>query len=416
MYPVEVRVEALALLRAGLSGRQVGRRLGVRERSVTGWARLAGMVMQQGRRGGVAGAVVPVEVMRAQPVFSEPDPDPGAGWVDAHGRLTEAARVLIQVRLAAGASRAGIARELGVHRCTVGREVTRGSVDGVYRARWSHGAMLHRRARPKPGKLAPGSRLRAAVTDRLNQRFSPQQVSHDLRVCFPGRDDMQVSHETIYQALYVQGRGSLREELAVLKALRRGGTRRVPRSKLPPRRGRSWIGEDAHISRRPAEAADRAVPGHWEGDLVIGAGGANALITLVERATRFTLIRRLPAQHDAATVTTELIAMTRDLPEALRRTLTWDQGCEMARHADFTLATDVQVYFCDPHSPWQRGSNENTNGLIRDYFPKGTDFSHVTDDAIAQCQHELNIRPRQTLDWERPATRLNQLLTVAPTT
>jgi len=301
-----------------------------------------------------------------------------------------------------------------VHRATVGRELVRNSDGGRYQAVWAHTLMLQRRARPKATKLA-NEELRAAVVERLNNRFSPQQVAGDLRRAFAGHDDMQVSHETIYQALYVQGKGSLRDELRVEKALRSGRIHRRPRSALPSRGNRSWIGEHAHISQRPPEVADRAVPGHWEGDLVIGAGGKSALITLVERSTRFALIRRLPLRHDATTVAASLVEMMSGLPDSLRRSLTWDQGTEMAAHASFTLATGCGVYFADPHSPWQRGTNENTNGLVRDFHPKGTDFNHVTDQEIAETERLLNIRPRQTLDWHTPADRLNQLLTVAAT-
>lgn len=252
------------------------------------------------------------------------------------------------------------------------------------------------------------------VAARLNLRFSPKQVAKDLEKAFPDRHDMRVSHETIYQALYVQGRGSLRQELKVNKALRSGRKQRIPRSDLPPRNGRPWLAGHM-ISDRPAEIEDRAVPGHWEGDLVIGAHHKTALISLVERHSRFVLIRRLPDQHDTKTVIDSLIEMAQSLPEDLRKTLTWDQGVEMTDHARFTIATAVQVYFCNPHSPWERGTNENTNGLIRDFFPKGTDFATITDEQVQQAQDLLNIRPRQTLDWLTPAEKLNNQILVALT-
>ena len=231
---------------------------------------------------------------------------------------------------------------------------------------------------------------------------------------------MWVSHETIYQALYVQGKGALRHELTVAKATRTGRTTRKPRSKLPPKpSNRSWIGEDNLLTARPPEVEDRAVPGHWEGDLVIGANGATALITLAERRTRHVLIYRLPDRHDAPTVSQALIQMVAHLPADLLRTLTWDQTVHQTRgdstHPDFTLATNCQVYFCDPHSPWQRGTNENTNGLIRDFFPKGTDFAKITDDEVRDAQDLLNTRPRKTLGFQTPAARLAELLTVAHT-
>ncbi|MFC6714311.1 IS30 family transposase [Branchiibius cervicis] len=296
------------------------------------------------------------------------------------------------------------------------REVTRGRDprDGSYRAPQAAGSARVRRRRPRASRLAAGTDLRLEVLRLLQDRLSPEQISAELRVRFPGRDDMQVSHETIYQALYVQGKGSLRQELLGEKALRTGRTRRRARSNLPPRASnRSWIGDEAMITQRPAEVEDRAVPGHWEGDLVIGTDGSSALITLVERMTRYVLVRRLPLTHDSATVSEQLIAMMRDLPASLRQTVTWDQGVEMARHAQFTLATNCQVFFCDPHSPWQRGTNENTNGLIRDFYPKSTNFA---DEQIADMQRLLNIRPRKTLGWAKPANMLNELLTVAATT
>ena len=218
---------------------------------------------------------------------------------------------------------------------------------------------------------------------------------------------MRVSHETIYQALYVQGRGGLRHELGVQVALRSGRRRRLPQSKLPPR-GKPWV-EGREISARPPEAADRAVPGHWEGDLVIGGDMSSCLITLVERRSRFLLMSRLLV-HDAETVEERLVRMAGSIPDELKKTLTWDRGMEMARVADFELATPFKVYFCDPHSPWERPSNENTNGLIREFFPKGTRFSDVTDEEVARAQWLLNNRPRKVLDWKFPAEAMQEVL------
>ena len=336
-------------------------------------------------------------------------------FLDARGRLTHAARVLIQVRLGEGVLAARIAAELGVHRSTVARELRRGG--GRYRAALAQADAERVRARSTEDrrKLRPGTRLRGQVVAWLDLKLSPEQISGRLRVEFGDDESMQVSHETIYQALYVQGYGSLRHELGVVKALRSGRAGRKPRSKLPPRPGRSWVGE-AVIANRPAEVADRAVPGHWEGDLIIGGGAnlASALITLVERTSRFTLIQRLDV-HDSMTVTDRLTLMAGRLPVSLWRSLTWDQGVEMAEHARFSIATTCPVFFCDPHSPWQRPSNENTNGLIRDFFPKGTNFSTVTDAEVAHAEHLLNIRPRKILGFATPAERLDQLLTVAQT-
>ena len=225
-----------------------------------------------------------------------------------------------------------------------------------------------------------------------------------------------MSHETIYQAVYYQARGGMRAELARQVALRSGRTRRRRQARLADAtRGKPWVGE-LNISTRPAEVADRAVPGHWEGDLVIGAGQASAIITLVERHTRYVMLGALPGSRASQAVVQVLVELMRRLPAELGKTLTWDQGSELAQHATFTLATDCRVYFCDPHSPWQRGSNENTNGLLRQYFPKGiTDFRTYTQDDLDAVARELNGRPRQTLDWATPAETLNTFL-VASTT
>jgi IS30 family transposase len=217
---------------------------------------------------------------------------------------------------------------------------------------------------------------------------------------------MRVSHETIYQSLYVQGRGALRRELA--KSLRTGRALRKPRRKEGERRG--TIAGMVNISQRPAEAADRAVPGHWEGDLIVGAYGKSAIGTLVERTTRFTMLVPLPGGHDATAVAGALTPVIAGLPDAVRRSLTWDQGWEMRSHAQIAVAADCEIYFCDPHSPWQRGSNENTNGLLRQYFPKGTSLAGHTPEHLAAVADELNGRPRKTLGWKTPAEALAEVL------
>jgi IS30 family transposase len=245
----------------------------------------------------------------------------------------------------------------------------------------------------------------------LRSRHSPQQIAARLRRDFGDRAEMQVSHETIYQAIYLQSRGHLRAELTRQVALRTGRAARRSRAAAAGavRSSRAWVG--LNVSQRPAEATDRAVPGHWEGDLVIGKAGASAIATIVERATRFVLLVALPDGRVSDHVIAQLIAAMGTLPAQLRRSLTWDQGIEMIRHATFTLATDCTVYFCDPHSPWQRGSNENTNGLLRQYYPKGvTDFRTITQTELDAVAAELNHRPRQTLDWDTPAERLTQFL------
>lgn len=394
----QTRVEALRLVAEGCSAREAARRIGFSNRTVSTWASLAGMELKTGTwTGGLA--------------RPWPPPEP----LEPPGRLVVSQRVLIGVRLGDGWSLRAIARALGVAPSTVSREVARGHRHGHYDPGWSQRQAGQQRRRPRPGKLAAGTELRCRVVAGLNQRHSPQQIAHRLRRDFPDREDLRVSHETIYQALYVQGRGTLREELRTVKALRSGRVHRKPRSALPTRVGKPWL-TGAHVSQRAAEAADRAVPGHWEGDLVIGRGGRSALITLVERATRFCLIRRLPDLRTSPLVVEQLTTMAQALPAELWESLTWDQGSEMAHHHRFTVATHCPVYFCDPHSPWQRGSNENTNGLIRDFHPKGTDFATLTDADIAHTQHLLNTRPRQTLDWQTPAERLDQLMSVALTT
>jgi len=398
---IDDEAEALLLYGGGLSIEKVAARMGASTDWVRGCIRLNLMTTKPGRHGGLGPPTITL------------DPDPAGDAPrrpGSHGnRLDGHDRTVIQIALEQGWSFAKIAARLGVHPTTISREITRGSnEDGRYWARPAQVRAERAMARARASKLDAGE-LRAAVVERLNDKFSPMQVSRDLRKAFPDRDDMRVSHETIYQALYVQGRGALRQELKVAKALRSGRTSRIPASKLPPRTSRPWI-EGHHISARPPEAEDRAVPGHWEGDLIVGAHHKSALITLAERSSRFTLIRKAPIGRESTGVVEELIAMIRDLPEALRKTLTWDQGTEMAEHPRLTLATDIRVFFCDPHSPWQRGTNENTNGLIRDFYPKGTDFRAISDADIEHTQHLLNIRPRMTLDWDTPAEHLNRLL------
>ena len=387
----EWAVEQLGLGRPAV---RVARELGRDPHTIGRWAKIAGMTLTRGRRCGALPRQMPAEIV---PVVHR-----------GHGsRLDEHHRVVIEVMLLQGYNRSEIAAVVGVHRSTIGREIDRYSVEGRYLARSAQRAADRARARPKSRCLESNLLLRAQVIDCLNHRFSPRQSSEALRRRFPDDHTMRVSAETIYQALYVQGRGTLRDELKVDKALRSGRRQRIPQSKLPAASTRPWlVGHE--LSKRPAEVADRALPGHWEGDLVLGERHKTALITLVERTSRFTLIRRLPDDHGSTTVTDQLIEMAASIPAELRKTLTWDQGSEMAEHARFTMATDTKVFFCDPHSPWQQGSNENTNGLIRDFFPKGTDFATITDDQVAEAQYLLNIRPRQTLDWDTPAERLNQ--------
>jgi len=299
-----------------------------------------------------------------------------------------------------------IAAGLGRPASTVMREVTRNGGRKAYRAHVADAAARQRARRPKPAKLATDTELRELVQTRLEQRWSPEQIAAWLKQTFPDRPEWWVSHETIYQAIYVQSRGALRRELAA--CLRTGRALRRPRKQAQARRSR--IANIVEISERPAEADDRAVPGHWEGDLILGAGNKSAIGTLVDRTTRFLMLLHLPNGHDAIQVRDRMIEAIQTLPLQLRRSLTWDRGTEMAQHAAITLATDMAIYFCDPHSPWQRGSNENTNGLLRQYFPKGTNLNTHTIDHLTTVAAELNSRPRKTLGWLTPAQSLNRVL------
>jgi IS30 family transposase len=336
-------------------------------------------------------------------------------------RLGVAEREEIAVGLARKESMREIACRLGRSASTVSREVKRNSLHAhavrfgrpemAYRATAAERVSAGRRPRPRRGRLSRPGPLREEVLTRLRQRHSPRQISRRLREDFPDSRGMRVSHETIYQAIYLQARGNLRAELARQVALRSGraARRRRPAAGAAVRSSRPWLG--LHISARPAEAADRAVPGHWEGDLVIGRNGSSAVATLVERATRYLILVALPDSRVSEHVISQLRAAMSGLPRTLRRSLTWDQGTEMAAHHTFTLATDCPVYFCDPHSPWQRGTNENTNGLLRQYYPKNTfDFRTITQTDLDTTATEMNGRPRQTLHWRTPAEKLAELL------
>jgi transposase, IS30 family len=324
--------------------------------------------------------------------------------------LSFAEREEIAIGLAEGRSMRSIAAGLGRSASTVCREVARNhGWRGRYRASVAEDKAMARARRPKPAKLAVCPGLREVVQAGLSRRWSPEQIVARLKADYPNDPEMWVSHETIYQSLYVQGRGALRRELAA--CLRTGRALRRPRRRPDERRGR--IPGMVNISERPAEADDRAVPGHWEGDLILGAAGTSAIGTLVERTTRFCMLLHLPGGHDALTVRDAMIEAIRSLPEQLRRSLAWDQGSEMARHAEIATAAGIDIYFCDPHSPWQRGSNENTNGLLRQYFPKGSDLSGHSTEHLAAVAAELNSRPRKTLGWRTPAQALNRVLSTA---
>jgi len=310
-----------------------------------------------------------------QPVMSPPSPGTADDQVTSSGRyLSLPERLAIADGLATGQTETAIAAVIGRDKSTVSREVSRHSIDGLYLPYQADKAAAAARARPKQSKLVTNQKLRQTVENGLRKRWSPEEISYRLVKDFPDDESMRVSHETIYQALYFQARGGLKKEVA--QALRTGRTRRKPH-RVAGERYQRFVDPMVMISDRPATIEDRAVPGHWEGDLIMGEANKTAIATL---------------------------------PTHLRGSLTWDQGSEMARHKQFSMATDMQVYFCDPASPWQRGTNENTNGLLRQYFPKGTDLSAYGPEDLEHVSQQLNGRPRKTLGWDTPAERLRDLL------
>jgi IS30 family transposase len=318
--------------------------------------------------------------------------------------LALAEREEISRGVTAGQSVRSIARLLRRAPSTVSREIRRNGGSCDYRASAAEQAAWDRAQRPKPCKLAQNRALARRVAEKLRLEWSPYQVAGWLRRTYPLDETRQVSHETIYRTLFIQARGALKKEL--LQHLRR--TRAMRRSRhhtqKTPDHGR--ITETVSIRERPAEAEDRAVPGHWEGDLLFGSHNSQ-IATLVERQTRYVMLVKVPSK-DSETVINALIKQSHKLPRELYKSLTWDRGTEMAEHARFSLATDIQVYFCDPQQPWQRGSNENTNGLLRQYFPKGMDLADITQSKLNAIARRLNERPRQTLDFGTPAERFGQ--------
>ncbi|MGW4426590.1 IS30 family transposase [Streptosporangium sp. NPDC004631] len=329
--------------------------------------------------------------------------------------LRESDRIHIADRLREKASIRQIAAELGRSPSTISREIRRNGAlwrgkTWIYRPHAANRRAEQRRPRPKARKIGRNPELRDFIQHHLERRWSPEQICQALRARFPDRPEMHVVHETIYQALYVQGRGELRRELT--RALRTGrAMRRSHRQscKRQPRMSRDMV----MISERPPEATGRAIPGHWEGDLIIGKARKSAIGTLVERSSRFVALVHLPDGRQPAQMRDALVQAVSTLPAQLRRSLTWDQGSEMALHKQFSTITDMPVFFCDPGSPWQRGSNENTNGLLRQYFPKGTDLARYSREELDAVAAELNSRPRKTLGWETPAERLAKLLAEA---
>ena len=325
-------------------------------------------------------------------------------WSPRPGCLTILDCEQILLGLGRGESMSAVARKLRRSPSTITREVGSNGGRGSYSAWHAHQRARRCARRPKPAKLRRGPLLRE-VSRRLKELWSPQEIAQRLALDFPDNPEMRVSHETIYQSLFVQGRGELRRELA--RCLRSGRTARRTRGRLE---GRGRLPGMVMISERPPEAADRAVPGHWEGDLILGKGGRSAVGTLVERTSRLVLLLHLREGRSASSVEAAMRTSIATLPEELCRTITWDQGAEMANHASFTVATGVPIYFCDPHAPWQRGSNENTNGLLRQYLPKGTDLSAYSAADLLRIQHSLNNRPRKTLGYLTPLEKLAEIV------
>ena len=326
-------------------------------------------------------------------------------WEPSRWRLSLEERIEIHLGLDRGESLRAIARRLGRAPSTISREVAAGGGQRAYRPTLAHRQAWKRARRPKATKLVSNPELCARVIADLEALWSPQQIAARLRAQFGQASAMTVSHETIYKSLYVQGRGELRRELA--RCLRTGRAKRRPQSRLE---SRGTIPDMVTISERPPEVEDRAVPGHWEGDLIMGKNNNSAIGTLVERRTRFVMLLHLGTDRSAAAVRVAMTEAIGTLPAALRRSITWDRGKEMTQHVRFSVDTGVAVYFCDPHSPWQRGSNENTNGLLRQYFPKGTNLAVHGPEVLQAAADSLNGRPRQTLGWMTPSEKLAELV------
>ena len=372
----EVESEALRLSQTGLTQREVGRLIGISKSAV--------------------GNVVVRDAARR---FA---PKP---WNPSPTLLSMTEREEIRVGLERGDTFTAIARSIGRAISTVSREVANNCGRTEYRATQAHCAAERRARRPKPGKLVAGP-LRDKVVEGLEKWWSPEEIARRLRIEHPDDPMMTVSHETIYQSLFVQGRGELRRELS--RCLRSGRAARRRRGRME--RGGGPIRDMVMISERPTEVEDRAVPGHWEGDLIMGSNNRSAVGTLVERTTRFVVLLHLSDGHEAVKVNAAMQAAIQELPAELVRTITWDQGRELARHEQFSVDTGVAVYFCNPHSPWQRGSNENTNGLLRQYMPKSTDLSVHTKEDLDRFAHSLNDRPRKTLEFMKPSEKLAEVL------
>ena len=388
----EKRREFARLINDGVSIAEASRQVGINRRT--------GMRWRHGRT-----ITTPRGVVHHYPsVLTEPRREISARYLSEHER------VRIADLASRGAGVRDIARDVGRSPSTISRELRRNrdEATATYRPFAAHRQAARRRARPGRGKLRNDAELRAFVEERLTSRWSPEQVAHALRERFPGQRERHLSPETIYQAVYRAELGGLCRELpAVLRTRRR---RRRPRRRAGVRNAGS-LAKMTMLDQRPTEAVDRRVPGHWEGDLIIGANNRSAIGTVVERTSRFTVLVHLPGpNHGAEVLRDALLAAMGQLPAELRRSLTWDQGKEMALHAEIAAALSMPIFFCDPHSPWQRPTNENTNGLLRHYFPKGTDLRVYTSADLAAVAAELNARPRKVLGWQSPAEMLAPLL------
>jgi IS30 family transposase len=393
LFPAGTRDRYVDLVCAGWSLEAAAYEVGASAGSATRWWRQSGRMELEVDLGRVGGLVAPV---------------PAA--VPGRRALSSEDRAVIQAGSRQGLSCAVIGGLIGRDKSVVSREVRRnGSENGEYHSQVAHRVAAHHRRRPKRFKLVEQVGLCRRIEAWMDQGWSPGLIAQMLAADHGEDHTERVSHETIYQALYVQTRGALRADLHRRLSLKR--RQRVARTR--DRKGPSPYKEAFKISQRPAEVEDRAVPGHWEGDLIVGPGSRSAIGTLVERSTRFTILLHLPGRHDADTVAEAMIREMRHLPEHLRRSITWDRGTELADYARIQSALDTQLFFCDPHSPWQRGTNENTNRLLRFWFAKGSDLSTHTAEDLRRVADTLNKRPRPTLDLQTPAMKLNTLLKTA---
>ncbi|WP_228522073.1 IS30 family transposase [Nocardioides islandensis] len=387
-FPREVRVAFWRGIAAGLSTEAAGRAVGVSRAVAFRWF-------------AASGGVIPARLVRDSP----------APLSSSRGRrLSAGDREEISHLTRCGQGVRQIAAAIGFDKSTVSRELRRNRSRGRYRGATAQrlAEARSRESRARQTKFAASPRLRAEVERRLEHNESPEQIAHRLPLDFPDDPEMRVSHETIYTSVYVQGRGALRKDLA--GHLRTGRAMRKPRARARAATSGGPLRNVISISERPPCVEDRAVPGHWEGDLIMGAANASAIGTLVERATGFLGLLHLPGDHTALTMQGAICEYMATLPATLRQTLTWDRGSEMANHIQIAGATGLDIYFADPASPWQRGSNENTNGLLRQYFPKGTDLSLWGPGYLDQVALEMNNRPRKRLGWRTPAEALDQLL------